>query len=189
MMNLLPPQEKRELALQQNKKLAMVLGGVVLIFLVSLSMALFSVKFYLLGEVTYQKNILGTTEKKYETPDFLASKSLIQSYNASLVKMNEFYQHDILASGALKTLLAVERPAGLSLTNIFAQKNLAEAGKKNTVVKVSFSGISEARDDLMLYKTSLESNPDIKNIYFPPNNWIKPSELSFYITFEYDNQN
>ncbi|MDO8529896.1 MAG: hypothetical protein Q7S10_00575 [bacterium] len=181
MINLLPPKEKQALVSQQNKKLVIVMGNVVLISLCSLALVLLSVKFYILGELTYHKFILSATEKKYETPDFLFFKGLIQDYNISLTRMHNFYKNEMPVSDVIKAILEVPKPEGLHLTDIKIEK-----GAKGNKITATISGISDNRDSLALFKSGIESNIHMKNVYFPPNNWIKPSDLPFYLTFEYD---
>jgi hypothetical protein len=77
MINLLPPQQKEELVLEIKKNLFITLCGILLIFLICLSLILFSLKFYILGEVNSKEIILEQSEKKYETPDFLSFKENI----------------------------------------------------------------------------------------------------------------
>jgi len=181
MINLLPPKEKQELLFQNTQKLVVVLGSVVLISLVSLILVLASVKFYILSEINYQKLILNSTEKKYQTPDFLSSKDLIKKYNEALAKASSFYKKEVRASGAVHALAGIPRPSGVYLTNINIEKN-----KETNKLKASISGFADTRENLMLFKEGVEENNRIKNVDFPPNNWIKPRDLTFYFTFEYD---
>ena len=179
MINLLPPQEKEQLLLEKRRRLLMVLGNVLLIFLVFLTLVLFSVKFYILGQAVYQTQILTTLENQYQTPDFLFYKDLIEKHNYSLVLADQFYKKETSVSDAVKMISGIEKPAGLYLTNVTIEK-----GKDNAIM-ASVSGISNNRDSLINFKSKIEEQKNIKNIYFPATNWIKPADFPFYVTFEY----
>src|SRR3989338_7348676 len=170
MINLLPPKEKEHLLLGKYKKL------IILIFLI---LVLASVKFYILSQAVYQKEVLAGLENKYQTPDFLFFKDMIQKYNLSLKTADIFYKKQAYVSGALQTISEIERPAGLYLTSIAIDR--PDQDNKATV---TVFGVSDTRDSLILFKSNVEQNSRVKNIYFPPNNWIKSTGVNFYMTFE-----
>ena len=182
MINLLPPKEKEELSLEGNKKLVIVLGNLVLISLVCLILILFSLKFYILKEISYQKIVLDNTEKKYQASNFLSFKEIIQKYNANLVKIDNFYKKEIKVSDILKTILEVPRPEGLYFENISVENN--KNGTENKKTKVTISGISKTRDNLLIFKENIENSKTIENVYFPPSNWVKNKDINFYLTLE-----
>ncbi len=179
MINLLPPKEKEELSLEKNKKLAIVLGNVILISLVCLTLVLFSLKFYMLGEVNDQKNILNSTEKKYLTPDIISTKSLIQNYNTVLTKIDSFYKKEIYFSDALKTISNIQKPKGVYITKLSIDK-IKDVNK----VKVSISGSSDTRDNLLIFKNNIERDEKITNVYLPTKSLVKPADVDFSLTFE-----
>lgn len=182
MINLLPPKEKEELLLEKNKNLVIVLGNVVLISLISLILVLFSVRFYILGEINYQKFVLANTEKKYQTPDFVFFKNFIDKHNGYLVGIESFYEKQFHVREVLKTIAQIQRPNGLYLTSVEIKN------KESNKISVSIYGISDNRDNLLAFKDSIENNGKIKNIYFPPNNWVKSFDLNFYLTFDYESK-
>lgn len=179
MINLLPPQEKSELLMEKNKKLIVVLGCLILISLVYLSLILSALKYYILENITYQKTILESNEKKYQTKDFMDIKTQIQKYNASLGKVSNFYSKEIYLSNAIEEITLIPRPDGVVFDSITLSKKPTD-----TKIKVTISGTSKTRDNLLLFKNNIESNKKMENINFPPNNWIKPSDISFYMTLE-----
>lgn len=178
MINLLPPEEKEQLLFEKNKKLVIVLGNVAIISLVCLALVLFSLKFYTLGESIYQKVILENAEKKSKDPNFLYLERLLQKYNASLVTIDDFYKKEARVSDALKTISTIQIPQKVHLTDITIKR-----GADNKI-NVSLFGVSDTRDTLQVFKDTIESNKKIEHIYFPPDNWIKPTNVNFYLTFE-----
>ncbi len=179
MINLLPPTEKEILLLEKRQRLVMVLGSVALMFLIFLILILLSVKFYILAEANYQDEILAAEKNKYQTPDFLFFKDIIQKYNSSLALADTFYKKETRMSDALEIISELEKPKGLYLTNVAVEKN----GQGNTMM-ATISGVSNNRNSLTLFKDSIDQNKNIKNTYFPASNWIKPADFTFYLTFE-----
>jgi len=178
MINLLPKNEKENLLFDRDKKMIMVLGYIIIIALTCLSLFLFSIKFYILGDVASQNVLLGITEKSYQNPDFLMFKDMIQKYNSDLGKINTFYSKEIYFSDLLKNILEIERPNGVYFTDLSMAKD-----QKANMVKVTITGTSDTRDNLSTFRDNLESNKKIENIYFPSENWIKPVNLNFYLSF------
>ena len=183
MINLLPPSDKENLLSEKNKKLIMVLGNVILISLICLILVLLSVQFYILGETNYHKSVLDDIESKYQTKDFLFFKSTIEEYNKDLALINAFYKKEVKYAETLKIISQLPKPEGLYLTNMLIEREI-NAGTKPDGIAVSLFGISNNRDSLLIFKKNIEDNKKLKNIYFPPDNWIKASNLNFYVTFK-----
>ncbi len=191
MINLLPPKEKEELISERNKKLAIVLGNIIVISLACLALILFSLKFYILREINYQKNIYDNNEEKYQNPDFLLFKGLVEKYNTTLVQINDFYKKEIYFNDILKNVIEIQRPAGLYLTSIdihrVKEDNLPTSATSETLragkIKVSLSGVSNTRDNLLIFKSNIEKDEKIENVYFPSHNWIKPKDIIFNLNF------
>lgn len=179
MINLLPPSEQKELLVRKNEKLAIVLGSTFSISMVCLILVLFSLRFYILGEVVSQSIILDNIQKKYQTPNFLSLKGFIQKYNSALIKVDSFYKKEIYFSDALKTISNIQKPKGLYLTNVSVSKI-----KEDNKMVVAISGVSDTRNNLLIFKNNLEDEKKIKNIHFPPDYWTKPVDVNFNLTFE-----
>ena len=179
MINLLPPIEKEEQLLNQYKKLTIVLGSVVTISLVCLVLILFALKFYILGEMNYQRIIFESTKSKYQTKDFLFFSDLIQKYNKTIGKVNDFYNKRVYFSDALETLLKTQRPPGL-----FFHRIAITTGAQDNKVKVMLSGVSENRDNLLLFRNSIKNTPAIENTYLSPESLVRPTNVNFYLTFD-----
>jgi hypothetical protein len=75
-------------------------------------------------------------------------------------------------------MAGLARPEGLYFTNISMEKTSEE---ENT--KVIISGFSKTRDNLLEFKDTIEKYPKIKNVSFPPANWIKAKDVVFSLTF------
>lgn len=178
MINLLPPEEKELLHKGQQRKLIIILGTTVIISLVCLWLVLLAIQFHIMGESANVKIALKQAEVKYQTQHFLLYKQRIQDANASFAKINQNHLVKNNTANVLPFLSAVQKPAGVKLNRI----NLAS---QSTGTLVALSGTSDTRENLMAFKTHLESQGAVKNMDFPANNWLKPANLEFYLTFEY----
>ena len=166
--------------LEKSKKLAIIIGSMILISLCCLVLVLISLKFYILKEVFYQKTILSNIEKQYQTPDSMQVKGILQKYNKTFASIDNFYKTEIYFSDILKIILEVQRPQDLYFTNIVMEKSK----DKENRVKVGISGVSNTRDDLLVFKDNINGNKKIENVYFPPDSWIKQKDINFSLTFE-----
>ncbi|MBI1984835.1 MAG: hypothetical protein HYS60_01845, partial [Candidatus Wildermuthbacteria bacterium] len=54
MINLLPPQYKKELALEETFRLCVILGVSIFVFLLSLALMLFALRVYFQGQIVSQ---------------------------------------------------------------------------------------------------------------------------------------
>lgn len=183
MINLLPIKEREELILAQNKKIAIILGFAILIISICLILILLSIKFYILGESVSQKFILEQAENKYQTSDFLTYKGLLQGYNKNFIQLKSFYKDKVQFNAALKNILEVERPEGVYFTDLFLTRS-----EDTNKIEAKLFGISNTRDNLLLFKKNLEERPkgypEIKNPNFSSESWINSKDISFYLTFE-----
>ena len=69
-MNLLPPEQKQVLLLEEKFKVVFISGIIILAFLVSFIFILISIKISLSGEMTIQKINFEQKEKELADPDF-----------------------------------------------------------------------------------------------------------------------
>ena len=181
MLNLLPPEEKEKLFLKKREKLIAILGITVLVSLVCLILILSSIKLYVVAEASSQKIILEQAEKKYQTPNFLNFKIIIQKYNKIIVQLRAFYEQKLYFSQALKIISNIQRPEGLYLTELSLNRD------ENKKIKVTAAGISDSRENLLLFKKNIEEDKKIENSYFSPENWTNPKNINFNLTFEISN--
>ncbi|MCX6723258.1 MAG: hypothetical protein NT094_04335 [Candidatus Staskawiczbacteria bacterium] len=180
MINLLPLEEKQEILLERKKKLSIIFGIIILVFLICLTLILLSIKFYILAETDYQKNILKQIEKEYQTPDFINSNNTIKKYNGILTQLDSFYKKEIYFNQALDITTKIKSPENLYLTSFSLNRD------KNGIIQVSVSGVSYTRDNLLIFKKSIEDDKEIKNPHFSTESWISPKDVKFSLTFEID---
>lgn len=180
MINLLPLEEKQKLILKKKEKLATIWGIIVLVFLICLTLILLSIKFYILAETDFQKNILKQDQQRNQMPDFANLNNIIQKYNGTLTQLDSFYKKEIYFSQAVDIIKNIPTPNGLYLINFSLTRD------NNGMVQVSATGVSDTRDDLLIFQKNVEQDQKIKNSYFPPENWVAPKNINFSVTFEID---
>lgn len=174
MINLLPPKQKEEIVFKEKQKIILVLEILFLVFIISFSLILLSIKFFLSGNLEAEKLILKTKEK-----EFLLQKNLedeIKNYNLILSNLNLFYQNQVKITPVLEKIAGL-LPSETYLTNL----NLS---LKDKIVEISISGFSPNREVLFSLKENLEKEKSFKEVYFPPENWIKPTDINFIINFK-----
>lgn len=182
MINLLPQKEKDSLFLKRIRNLSIVLGSVLIIALLCLIFVLLSLKFYIMAEVDSQKFMSQATEQKYRSPDIETVKNAIQHYNELFPQITSFYNSQIHLSEVLAAIANTERPKGVRFTSISIISQ--DAGK---TPKVSISGVSDTRENLLNFQKSLESQSMINNVLFSADSWISPVKAKFNLTLEYGN--
>lgn len=179
MINLLPPEEKDILKMEEKYRLAFILGVLVLFFLVAFSLVMLSVKIYLNGEVEGYKILVDYEQQKSATTEAQNIEKEINSINRKLAGLSSFYQQQPRITELLEEISNII-PQGIYLTSLSLDPNQDKQGR----FKVSLTGHSENRDVLLDFKNSLESESGFQGIYFPPSNWVKAEDINFSASFE-----
>jgi len=176
MINLLPPEQKRELLLREKQNLILILGILFLSFLLSLSLILLAIKISFSGNLEIQKVTLEEREKEVSSYRELGEK--IENSNQALSNLNSFYQSQLNLTQILEKISGL-LPSGTYLTNL--NFNPFEKEKE---IQVSLSGFCQNRETLLSFKENLENEGSFSEIYFSPENWIKPTDINFSVTFK-----
>jgi len=181
MINLLPPLEKEELKKEESWKQTMILGILVLIFLISFSLVLFSIKFYIIGEVEAQKILYQQREKELRNPRIQSLQKNLISFNQILLQLDSFYRNQLKLTGTLEKI-SNTLPPGLYLTNLSLIPQSSD--KKDWRLVCNMSGYAPTREALLDLKENLENEELFGEIYFPPANWVKSTDISFVVSFK-----
>ena len=179
MINLLPPEEKEKLILDMKKKILTVILFLFLFFLICFILILLSVRIYQQGQIESQKIIFQETEKtmvKTQNQDLMDK---IKNFNDVFVKIDNFYRQKIYFSGILGKISQII-PKEAYLTEIRLNFGVGE----NSDIEALLSGFIPDREMLFSLKKTLEQESFIKDVYFPPVNWIDPIDISFFINFK-----
>lgn len=180
MINLLPPQQKKELKEEKSFKLTLIIGVLLSVFLVYLCLTLFSIKVYVSGEVRAEEILFSQKEKEINTPQAQTLQKNLISFNQTLSRLYNFYENQILFSDILKKI-SETLPNGVSLTSISISPVLLAGDWK---MGCDLTGFSSTRETLLLLKENLEKEKSFGEISFPPTNWVKPTDINFTVNFK-----
>jgi Tfp pilus assembly protein PilN len=176
MINLLPPQYKQELKKEENLKLVLILGIIFLIFLISLTLILLAIKIYIGEQVESLKFLIEKEREKSETRQNLELREKIEKTSQTISKLESFYEEKIYFSAILENIFQTI-PEGVYLTSL----TIVE---KENIAQISLSGFAPTREILFELKNNLESKKQFSEINFPPQNWLKPTNIDFTATFK-----
>jgi len=172
MINLLPPQQKRELLAEEKFKLILILVILLLLFLFSLSLILLSIKIYISGQAESQEILVSLGEK--ELPKFKSLKERLDLTNQNLSKIDSFYENQFSLSEFLERMSEIT-PEGIYLKSFSYEENTSQ---------ITLSGFSPTVEALVNFKENLEKQENFKEICFSPSAWIKLADIDFDVTFK-----
>jgi Tfp pilus assembly protein PilN len=174
--NLLPPQTKDELYEEEIKKMIIISGILILIFLFSSTLILFTINNYILKQIDLEKTVINLEEKNSEAPEIQNLREKIISINRTLSQLDSFYQAQVRLTEIFNKISDI-LPSQMYLTNFSYQKESAQ---------VSLSGFSPNREILFEFKKTLEK--EFPEANFPPQNWIKATDIDFQVNFKITKQ-
>ena len=179
MINLLPPQYKKELKQEEKWRTILNLEIFLFAFLIALSLILLSVKINV-GGLSRSQQILTESERKVikletERAQKLGFQNLderVEAINLNLSKINSFYQKNPNLTQIFQDLGKI-LPPNSYLTNFSYQKD---------GFQITLSGFCPDRESLFQLKRNFESQENFKDIHFPSSNWLSPN--NFYLSFK-----
>jgi hypothetical protein len=171
MINLLPPEQIKELKEEENLKVLLNIFLLVLFFFLFLFLILLSIRFYLSGKLEAQKILLEKDEKILD----LEKENEIKNYNEILSKIEKFYQKKVFL------FLKAENFFEKIPQSIYLRELETKIDKKG---EISFfvSGFSKNRESLLNFIKILKEN--YQEVSFSPEILLKESEIDFLITFK-----
>ena len=182
MINLLPLQYKKELQQEEKYKLTLILGTLVLIFLICLILILFSIKISISGQIEAQKILLLQEEKKFKESQIQNLEEKIITSNQSLSKLNSFYQNQTNLTEILEKISETLPPT--TYLTALSFNPLTTAKEEKYIAQISLSGFSPTREILLEFKENLEKEEIFGEIYFPPSNWVEPTDIDFSLNLQ-----
>lgn len=174
MINLLPPQEKKEIENEGKFRLVLILGTISSVFLLFISLIFLSINSYLEGELNAKIVILEAEKGRIETPEIQDFQRNISFLNQEIDKLDIFFQQKVELTKALDKISRLI-PKNIYLANFSWQKESLE---------VKILGFAPTREDLFKLKENLEKEESLSDVNFPPINWVKPREIDFQVTFK-----
>jgi len=182
MINLLPAQQKEEILQEKRWKLTLIAGIIILAFLICLVLMLFSIEIYISGQIEAQKVFLEIKEKEFESTGVQNLEKELNLANQTVLKLGSFYQRELNLTEILERVSGT-LPPGTYLTTL-SLTPLTVTGKEEFVAQVSLSGFAPTREILLELKENLEQEKLFSETYFPPSNWVKPTDIDFSVSFK-----
>lgn len=182
MINLLPAKEKEFLIQEENLKIVSILGIIMFLSLLSFVLMLFSIKFYVMGDL--DEHIIFLQQKEFEISLYSDLEKEVEVQNLRFVDLESFYSETISRTYVLEKI-SENLPNGTFLKSLnLSSINQAKSEDKN-LLKVSLTGFSPDRKILEDFKSNLESEAFLENVYFPPSNWVMgENNIDFSVSFE-----
>ena len=157
----------------------MILGTLLLFFLISLLLILFSIKIFVTGEVEAQKILFAEREKEFKNTQMQNLQNNLTAFNKKLSQLDSFYQNQSNSSEILEEI-SKTLPPEVYLNNL----SIVPQGGKEGGFVCNLSGFSPDRQTLLDLKESLEKEKNFQEVYFPSSNWVKPADINFTISFK-----
>ncbi len=191
MLNFLPPLEKEIFYKEKKKKTILILGIMSVLFLIALSLILFSINIYISGQVKVQKIIYEDASQQLNFTKTEALENKIKEVNKDFNLFYSFYNNNPNIISQMEKISEI-MPQSIHLTNITFKTNTPskKPSSNNKEVKedqykfmVFLSGSAPSNDrELAEFKQAIEDKEEFILDSFPISNWGKPSfELSFKI--------
>ncbi len=167
MINLLPPQAKRELYWRRELKIVVIIEILIISCLLVLWLAFLAIKV----NIVTQKEMVKATAKLEEPKikQISAIKKEINSINKTLEKINQIYEEQILVSEIL-TKIASLLPQDAYLENfVFEEKNK----------EVQIVGKIQTLTSLNRLKELLKNEPFFKDVELSIGSYVPTKEIEF----------
>ena len=95
MINLLPPEYKKELVREEYYKIINILGIFIFLSLVCFSLILYSVKIYTSVQLDIAKNFVEQYQEKMQFSEIEKTEREVKSFNKQINNLNSFYQNQV----------------------------------------------------------------------------------------------
>lgn len=184
MINLLPPPYKSRLRAEENFRLLLVLSTAFTVFLVCLALLLFALRVYLWGQIRGQEFLVTSLKEQ----SLALSKGLknIQEFNATLGAILGLQEKRLSPTRILEGISShLTQGMYLSSVNIQPPEEIdVQGGKQVKSGRITVMGFSSRREILFEFREDFQKDTLFKNAYFPPSNWVKPTDSIFSFSAE-----
>ena len=175
-LNLLPPEEKQEIAGQKAFRRTLAGGFSGLAFVLIFLAILGSTWFYSLIQLRSIQEIVSELEASPQNQIFRDIKKEIDGINQKMQAFDKLKSQENDYSFYLQRLTELVNP-GIKFNSV-----------RLDGTKVSLSGRSSTREALLSFKSALESSADFQNVNAPLSNFLKQNDIDFTFSFELKNQ-
>lgn len=178
MINLLPFFYKEELEKDDIYKIVLNFAFIFCFFSTTLILTFLLIYFQLKAKLDVLQIEVSTQEKMRGDSLQNDLKNKMSDISKTIAEIISFYNKQIYSTSILEKVFN-SLPEGVRLTSFSWQK---ESGN------VIISGFAPTRKTLFELKNNLELVPEFSEIEFPPQNWIKGTDIEFQTTFKIKHQ-
>lgn len=176
MLNLLPPQQKRELKLNLLNQAAIRVAISIIFMILILVLLLLIARTIISIDLTETEKELSFWQSRAEIKELEILEKNIKELNKNLIFLNGLYQDQNKFSSFLENL-AKDVPADIRLDNI----SLGESGL------ININGYAPTRNALINFKNVLEKAPYVSEFNFPLSNLTQVTKINFRLSFKLRN--
>lgn len=168
MINLLPPQYKKELREEETFRLLAIISIPVLVFFVCFSLMLFAFRTYVQGSITVQELLIESLRQESESQGNVLQE--LRTMNTTLLGVEQFYKTQSKPSEIIERV-SLSIPQDVYVTAILFSSPLHQA-------VLSLRGFAPTRESLLIFKENLSRDTSLKDIEFPFSNFTNPHNFS-----------
>ncbi len=176
MINLIPIEEKKKMVKDFYLRFAVVclvtLGLVMLIASIALLPSYFFVS---TKESAIKNKIENQKSIPLSTPD-IETSTAVSSINKRLQIIENAKQDKFFVTQKVINEILIKKLPEIKINKITYEGN-TQNGRK-----IQISGFAPSREKLLLFRLALEDNPAFKKVDLPISNFVKGSDISFFIT-------
>ena len=174
-LNLLPPEEKKILALEKARRWVMFYGSALIGLTLVLAVLLSAIWLYVHTQLKTADTNLVTAQASVRGQDLKNQQNLITQLNNKLAKINALQKKRKYFSPLLASLAELV-PSGVHLEGL----SLSDQG---TAV---LSGFAQKREQFLIFKQALESSPLFTDVASPLTNLTSQTDLTFSLQFKFN---
>ncbi len=182
MINLIAPKEKEKLLMEKITRMIIVLWFLLFFFIICLVLVFLAVRIYAKSQLGIQQSFASSVKEEEKIEKIEEAREKAKLVNSSLEKLNSFYKDKVYFSPLIEKISRT-LPESLYL-NDFSIIFIRKLNEEDYTIKISLVGFAPLRENLLEFKSNLESEQDFVNVSFPASNWVKKINIDFSVSFE-----
>ncbi len=176
MINLIPKEEKKKMVIDFYLRLTIFF---IVMFDFCIIVAFISIlPSYFITSMKYSLISTKLENQKLEPLPILGQESLasIKDMDTKLTLVEKFEVNKFLLSTKVINAILLNKMSDIKITQILYENN----GTKGRTINLT--GIAPSREVLLLFRQALEDSPNFKNVVLPISNFVKGSNIDFYLS-------
>jgi len=176
MINLIPKEEKKKMVTDFYFRLVVLfvvmLDFCILVALVSMLPS------YFVTSIKYSLISTKLENQKLEPLPILGQESLasVKDMDTKLTLVEKFEKNKFLLSLKVINAILLKKRPDIKITQILYENNETNGRK------ISLIGMAPSREVLLFFRQALEDSPNFKNVVLPISNFVKGSDIDFYLS-------